>query len=66
MCGSKKISRVVETLSLPTPGGAISVSGIELDRCRNCGEGFLDSAASRKIDSMMLPNQRSPRRRKTA
>jgi YgiT-type zinc finger domain-containing protein len=66
ICGSKRITRVAKTLSLPTPRDSVEVSDVSVDQCKNCGEEFLDIDASRKIDATVFSSRRAPRRRKTA
>jgi YgiT-type zinc finger domain-containing protein len=66
ICGGKNVVRESKTLNLPTPRGAVRVTGVAIDRCKTCGEEFLDSEASRKIDAMAFPARGAASRRKTA
>lgn len=46
MCGSRRISR--REITVPIRRGTAECR-VEADICRQCGEGFLDSTAARKI-----------------
>jgi len=66
VCGSKKIERLFKTLNFATPHGPLRVNDVAVDHCNRCGQEFVDSDASQKIDAAAFPTRRITRRRKTA
>jgi YgiT-type zinc finger domain-containing protein len=61
MCGS---SRVVREIGEFVTHDGFRISGIEYERCKNCGEKFYDSEASQAIDSALFAAGRLKKRPK--
>ncbi len=62
ICGSRRVQRVHEAVTVHPRGRRVDVPDVEFDRCLECGETFFDDAASRKIDAALA----SGKRRKSA
>lgn len=58
ICGSRKMQRVRDRVTLHPRGRTVESPTLEIDRCNNCGERFFDHAASQKIDAALLPSKR--------
>jgi YgiT-type zinc finger domain-containing protein len=59
-CGSTKVARVVEDVSLKVRRKTFRFEAVEHERCFACGERIFDLETSRSFDAAILRRRRSP------